>query len=63
MRLRLDPVEDGGPEAVGGGRIVALGGAVGDAGDVEDYGGPAAGEEFVAALGVVWGGSVAVISR
>ena len=25
VRLGLDPVEDGGPEAIGGGRVVALG--------------------------------------
>jgi len=55
--LGADPVENRGPEAIGGGGVVALGGTVGHAGDVEDDGGPAAGEEFVAAFGIVWEGS------
>ncbi len=48
------PVQDAGPEAVRGGGVLACGGAVGCAGDVDDDGGPAAGEEFVRAGGVVW---------
>ncbi|KAI6804542.1 hypothetical protein KC361_g46 [Hortaea werneckii] len=47
------PVEDAGPEAVGRGVVFAVGGTVGCARDVDDDGGPAAGEEFVRADGVV----------
>lgn len=47
VRLAGYPGEDGGPETVWGGGVGARGGAVGDAGDVEDDCCPAAGEELV----------------